>query len=79
VKEEERAFEGGMRREGKDLRMIQRRWLHHKTLAQVVAYYWSAPGQRIKLQVNATRASNLRDCHSVPLTASLTAHFPYSR
>ena len=58
--------------------MIQRRWLHHKTLAQVVAYYWSAPGQRIA-QVNATRASSLRDCHSVPLTASLTTHFPYSR
>merc|ERR1711991_135973 len=46
-----------MRRDGKDLHTIQRRVLQHRPLPQVVEFFYSEKGQKIKLMVMAERAA----------------------
>ena len=44
-----------MRRDGKDLATIQRNLLSHRTVYQVVEFFYSARGQRLKFIAMAER------------------------
>ncbi|KOO25394.1 hypothetical protein Ctob_007055 [Chrysochromulina tobinii] len=54
---EEAALTDGMRRDGKNLHVIHRRVLQHKTLPQVIEFFYSERGQLLKSAVMAERAA----------------------